>query len=115
MTGATLWQLGVAFVLLWLSRFVFAAYNADICQVGYFGEVMRLALAGVRFDLSALAYFNALFILMRILPFGFVYGKAYYRATLWVYGICNSIMLAINLGDIPYFRFTGRACAGATY
>lgn len=64
-------------------------------------------MAGVRFDLSALAYFNALFILMRILPFGFVYNRLYNRATLWVYGVCNSLLLAINLGDIPYFRFTG--------
>ena len=105
--GATLWQLAVAFVLLWLSRFAFAAYNADICQVGSFSEAVRLAIAGVRFDLSALAYFNALFILMRILPFGFVYSKIYDRIVLWVYGVCNSLLLAVNLGDIPYFRFTG--------
>lgn len=105
--GATLWQLAVAFLLLWLSRFAFAAYNADICQVGSFGEAVRLAIAGVRFDLSALAYFNALFILMRILPFGFVYSKIYDRIVLWVYGVCNSLLLAVNLGDIPYFRFTG--------
>lgn len=66
--AATLWQLGVALLLLWLSRFAFAAYNADICQVGSFGEALRLAAAGLRFDLSALAYFNVLFIAMRILP-----------------------------------------------
>ncbi len=105
--GATLWQLAVAFVLLWLSRFAFAAYNADICQVRSCGEVLRLALAGVRFDLSALAYFNALFILMRILPFDFVYRTIYNRIVLWIYGVCNSLLLAVNLGDIPYFRFTG--------
>lgn len=105
--GATLWQLAVAFLLLWLSRFAFAAYNADICQIGSFGEILRLALAGVRFDLSALVYFNALFIVMRIVPFGFVYNRIYERVTMWIYGVCNSLLLAINLGDIPYFRFTG--------
>lgn len=105
--GATLWQLAVAFLLLWLSRFAFAVYNADICQIGSFGEILRLALAGVRFDLSALVYFNALFIVMRIVPFGFVYNRIYERVTMWIYGVCNSLLLAINLGDIPYFRFTG--------
>lgn len=105
--GATLWQLAVAFLLLWMSRFAFAAYNADICQIGSFGETLRLALAGVRFDLSALVYFNALFIVMRIVPFGFVYNRIYERVTMWIYGVCNSLLLAINLGDIPYFRFTG--------
>ena len=105
--GATLWQLGVALLLLWLSRFAFAWYNADICAVDSFGEVLRLSAHGLRFDLSALAYFNALFILMRVLPFNFVYSAAYNRIVLWIYGICNGIMLAINLGDIPYFRFTG--------
>ena len=105
--GATLWQLGVALLLLWLSRFAFAWYNADICAVDSFGEVLRLSAHGLRFALSALAYFNALFILMRVLPFNFVYSAAYNRIVLWIYGICNGIMLAINLGDIPYFRFTG--------
>lgn len=104
---ATLYQLAVALVLLWLSRVLFVVYNPETLAGGGIGGYLRLAAHGLRFDLSALAYFNALFILMRILPWGFVYDRRYLRVTAWVYGICNSLMLLINLADVVYYRFTG--------
>lgn len=104
---AMLYRFAVALVLLWLTRFAFAAYNADVVGSPSLGELLWLSLHGVRFDLTAAAYFNALFIAMNILPFGFVYNRIYRRVSDWVYWICNSLMLAINIGDIPYYRFTG--------
>ncbi len=104
---ATAYQLAVALVLLWLSRLVFVIYNPETMAGGGAGEYLRLAAHGLRFDLSALAYFNSLFILMRILPWGIVYDRRYMRATAWVYGVCNSLLLAINLSDTVYYRFTG--------
>lgn len=104
---ATFYQFLVALVLLWITRFAFIAYNADSVDVHSFGEAFRLSLPGIRFDISAALYFNSLFILMRILPFGFVYNKVYLRVTNWIYYIVNALMLAINIGDIPYYRFTG--------
>lgn len=97
----------MAFVLLWLSRWIFALYNADQCAIESVSDAWQLAIGGIRFDLSALAYFNAIVILLSILPFKIVYAHWYRRVCLWVYMVCNSIMLAINLADIPYFRFTG--------
>lgn len=104
---ATLYQLAVAFLLLWLTRFWFAAYNADSVAAGSTAELLRLSLVGMRFDLSALVYFNALFILIRFLPFGWTASRPCVTATNWLYGITNGIMLAVNIGDIPYYRFTG--------
>lgn len=102
-----LWRLAVAFVLLWLGRWAFAWYNADQCAISGMAEVWPLAIGGIRFDLSALAYFNSLVILLSILPLRIVYTRWYGRMCLWIYAVCNSIMLAVNIADIPYFRFTG--------
>lgn len=104
---ATVYQFAVALVLLWSTRFVFALYNPETLAGAGIGEALRLSLAGLRFDLSAAAYFNVLFIAMRILPFGFVYSRGWQRACAWVYGVCNTLMLVINMADVPYYRFTG--------
>ena len=105
---ATLYQLAVALVLLWLTRLAFVLYNPETLAGAGAWEYLRLSLHGLRFDLSALAYFNAIFILMRVLPFpALVYNSKYLSATAWIYGICDSPLLAVNLADVPYFRFTG--------
>lgn len=104
---ATACQLAVALFLLWTTRFVFIVYNSDSVSVDGWAEALRLSMYGLRFDLSAVVYFNALFIVMRVLPFRFTLRAAYLRVTDWVYFITNSLLLAINIGDTPYYRFTG--------
>ncbi len=99
---ATLYSFAVALITLWLTRFGFAWYNHDVTGSPSFGEILRLSMHGLRFDLTATLYFNALFIAMRILPFPFVYNRIWLKVTDWVYGICNGLMIAINIGDIPY-------------
>ncbi|MDE5962617.1 MAG: hypothetical protein K2G58_01055, partial [Alistipes sp.] len=61
----------------------------------------------MRFDLVAVAYFNILFIFLRILPFTFTSDRFYLHITDAIYYITNSLLLAINIGDTPFFRFTG--------
>lgn len=105
--AATVYQLAVALVMLWITRFGFALYNADLVAVDSAATLMRLAINGLRFDIPALLYFNLLFVLMRFVPFNFTQRSGWLKASNWVYGICNGLMLAINLADIPYYRFTG--------
>lgn len=104
---ATFCQLAVALLLLWITRFLFVAYNYDSASVAGRGEALRLSLHGLRFDITAVMYFNALFLLLRVLPFRFTLRPACLKATDWIYWITNSLLLAINLGDTPYYRFTG--------
>lgn len=94
---ATLWQAGVAFMLLWLSRVAFVCYNGDGAG---FGNMMRLMWQGIPFDLSAWAYFNSLFLVMRFLPAPFVASRGWLRATDVVYYITNTLMLCVNLADV---------------
>lgn len=104
---ATLYQLAVALLMLWLTRFIFVAYNWNNLDLEDISTTLLLSVKGLRFDLSAVAYFNALFILMRTLPLPWSYSKHWLRATTVVYGISNGIMLAINIFDTPYYGFTG--------
>lgn len=104
---ATLWQLVVALVLLWLTRFAFYFYNADVIGGIPWARLLVLSFKGLAFDISVLAYANALFILMRFLPFEFTLSRWWRRLTMAVYTVANSAILIINIGDIPYYRFNG--------
>lgn len=104
---ATIYQFFIALAMLWLSRFFFVIYNWQSSAVASFGELLRLSAYGLRFDLSAAAYFNVLFIAMRIVPQPLQFNRVWLKASWWVYAVCNSLMLAINIGDTPYYNFTG--------
>lgn len=104
---ATLWQIASALFFLWLMRVLFVLANQSSVDVDSFGECLRLGFYGLRFDLTATAYFNALFILMRIVPFRFAGSRLYLKITDWVYYLTNSLMLVTCLGDMVYYRFSG--------
>lgn len=104
---ATLLQLFIPLLLLWITRFAFAIYNADLVDNPSFGRILQLSAGGFRFDLCAWAYFNCLFIAMRFFPARFVTNRHYILASNVIYGITNSMMLLMSVGDIPFFRFSG--------
>lgn len=105
--AVTALQLFIPLLLLWLTRFLFAFYNADLVGNPSFWRVLTLSGGGLRFDLSAWAYFNVLFIVMRVLPWQFVYNRIYLAISNTIYCITNFVMLAVAIGDIPFFRFSG--------
>ncbi len=111
---ATLYQLLLSILFLWGTRFIFAAYNADTVSVDSVGDLLLLSFYGLRFDLSAVAYFNSLFIALRILPFNFTTRKGYLWFTDAVWYLANFIMMAVSIADIPFFRFTGARMRMAT-
>lgn len=104
---ATIWQIAIVFCVFWASRFAFYLYNRDLIGNIEFWRVIRLGIAGIRFDFSALAAFNAFFILLRFLPFSFVYNRKYILATNLLFLTTNSILLLLNIIDIPLYRFVG--------
>lgn len=104
---ATIYQWLLAVIVLWLTRFVFIAVNAEMVHVSGIRQMMQVCGGGFVFDVVAATYFNLVFIAMRILPFGFVYNPKYLKATNIVYYICNSLMLIVQFSDTAYFRFTG--------
>ncbi|MDE6299262.1 MAG: LTA synthase family protein [Muribaculaceae bacterium] len=104
---ATLLQLFIPLLLLWLFRFIFTFYNLEVLGNPSVTAILRLSLHGLQFDLSAWAWLNSLFILMRFLPFEFVGKKGYLLATDIVYLLANILLLLPVMADIPFFQFNG--------
>ncbi len=70
---------------------------------------------GVYFDTSALAYTNALYILLVLLPCHLKENVLWQRISKWLYIIVNGLGLATNLGDAVYFQYTARRTTSAFF
>ena len=63
---------------------------------------------GVYFDASAIAYTNALYILLVLLPCHLKECTGWQRFCKWLFILINGLGLATNLGDAVYFQYTAR-------
>ena len=63
---------------------------------------------GVYFDTSAIAYTNALYILLVLLPCHLKESTGWQRFCKWLFILINGLGLATNLGDAVYFQYTAR-------
>ena len=98
--------LGIALLLLWLSRLMFYLFNLQYFSYLGAGEVMRILVFGLRFDLSTLFMLNAPFIFMMTLPLPVRKYKFWFFSALALFLIANILGLLANVIDIVYFRFT---------
>lgn len=90
------------------SRLVFYLFN-----INYFinivpFELIKIFIAGIRFDISALYYFNILFILLSIIPGKFKNRKFYQKGIFIVFIIINAILLSFNFIDTKFFDFENK-------
>src|SRR5690606_6264749 len=69
---------------------------------------MRLLLGGLQFDLTAVLYVNALYILLIILPFDFRFRYGYQEVARYIFFVTNAAALATNVADFIYYKFTLR-------
>lgn len=95
-------------IMYTLCRLIFFAYNYDLLGIDNMATLWRILSGGLRFDLAALIYTNALVILLSIIPFGVRYRAGYQRVLSWVFMLCNAPAIILNLGDVVYYRFSGR-------
>lgn len=91
-----------------LCRFIFYLFNQS-----YFANLsvyswLRLLQGGIRFDLAAVLYINALYIALILIPFKFKYHRIYQGVLSYLFFITNSLAILTNCIDIVYFRFTLR-------
>lgn len=95
-------------VIFTISRFLFYLFNHNyFSEVGFF-ELIKILIAGIRFDISALFYFNILFILLSLIPGTFKNLKQYQKITIWVFMIINILLLATNFVDTKFFEFENK-------
>ena len=91
-----------------LSRWMFYYANKGSFQDVTFGDMMTMSWGGMRFDVSALCYLNALCILMQFLPLKCRHTVKYQRVVKIIFWIVNILGVVVNVADIAYFEFGGR-------
>jgi phosphoglycerol transferase MdoB-like AlkP superfamily enzyme len=94
--------------ILSISRFVFYLFNTTYFSEPNFWELIEIHIAGVRFDISALYYFNLLFILISIIPGNFKSHKIYQKIIFTIFLCVNATLLASNYIDTKFFEFENK-------
>lgn len=100
-------RLALLVLFLQLTRWWFYRYNLDLTGAIPAAELLTIFGGGLRFDLTAAVLLTLPFLLLRILPFPFVYGRRYTLLADTLYALGGTAGLVADLCDIPYYRFTG--------
>ena len=103
-----LFNFGLMLLVFTLCRLAFYLSNYNYFSDLNIGEILKIFYGGIKFDISALLYFNVVYILLALLPFKFRGSKIYNKILKWVYFIPNSIALFLNCSDITYYPFSLR-------
>jgi len=90
-----------------LCRQLLYFFNPSLFQIS-FSQFASYSFKGIRFDLSAIAYANMLFVFLAFLPFP-IHNKRFYKVVLFWSGLIPNILILIpNIGDAFYFPFVFR-------
>src|SRR5665648_110166 len=103
-----IYKLSIVMFLYTVCRIIFYSFNMGLFPDLNVGLFTTILLGGLRFDLSAILYFNLLFILLQLIPFKFRHLPKYQNGLDYLFYFTNAIGLALNCIDIIYYRFTQR-------
>jgi len=103
-----IYKLSIVMFLYTVCRILFYSFNMGLFPDVNVGLFTIMLLGGLRFDLSAILYFNLLFILLQLIPFKFRHLPKYQKGLDYLFYFTNAIGLALNCIDIIYYRFTQR-------
>ena len=92
-------------LLFSIMRVVFYFFNTEHFAGISFPHFLNIMKGGVRFDLSAILFVNSLYIILYLFPLPFKYNKFYQSFLKYLFLITNSLVIAVNLGDVFYFDF----------
>lgn len=99
-------RLALILFIYFLLRLIFLLTNFNYFSPTGFKNILISFLAGLRFDISAIAFTNCLFILLHLIPFKFFYTKKYQTLLKIIFFLTNIPAIILNLVDIIYFKFT---------
>lgn len=105
-------RFGIALLLFTVCRIGFYLFNMSYFPNMTPGNFLVILLGGIRFDLTALLYTNMLFIILMIIPFPVRFNAVYQTVVKWIFFVLNGIVLAMNVADFIYFKFTLRRTTG---
>jgi len=96
------------FLLMFLfsiSRLGFYLFNTEHYADLDFIRLLRIFGGGLKFDISAIMFINALYLLIYLIPSPFRYKKGYKNFLKYLFFISNGIALLTNIVDFFYFDF----------
>jgi hypothetical protein len=89
-------------------RLIFLVFNWSTYSSLPGTEVVSAFYYGLLFDISAITYFNLLFILLHIIPIKLRDTKMYQTVLMVIYLSTNGVALLTNIVDSEYFKFCGK-------
>ncbi|MEK6556063.1 MAG: sulfatase-like hydrolase/transferase, partial [Bdellovibrionota bacterium] len=100
-------NLALLLVIYSITRGLFLIFNPSTFAKFTSAEILGAFWTGLRFDLSAVAFLNIIYILLALLPFAFVLSKSYQTFLKVVFLVLNFPILVFHICDIEYYKFTG--------
>lgn len=106
----------LAMLLLYAGlRLGFYGFNlAHFPQVSA-SDLRTMMWGGIRFDLAALLYLNILYVLLAALPIRLKFTPRYRGVLKWIFVVCNSLGVAVNIIDFAYYPFTLKRTTGTIF
>ena len=103
---ALIYRVIIIMFILTLSRIGFYLFNYNLYEDIGFTDFTYMLYGGLKFDISAVIYFNLLIIVLHAIPFKIRYNKIYQNIVKYLYFLFNGFIILINNADIIYYRFT---------
>ncbi|HEX7585780.1 MAG TPA: LTA synthase family protein [Prolixibacteraceae bacterium] len=100
-----LYRFSILMVFYSICRILFYLFNIVSFPKVTFSSFLIILNGGLIFDVSALLYLNALYLLLFLLPFQFKFSDWYQQFLKWLFMIGNGAGIAFNLIDIIYYRY----------
>lgn len=91
-----------------VQRLAFYFYNHSLFDQVTLSSLSYMLYGGVQFDLTAILYFNLLYIVLLLVPFTFRYNKSYQKMLDVLFVFTNSVAFVMNSADVIYYRFSLR-------
>lgn len=112
---ALLYRFSILLVIYALLRIGFYLTNVELFSAVTFPKFLYMMLGGLKFDIAALLYINALFIVLQAIPFPFRYKEGYQLFCKWLFIVTNGTGIAMNLADFAYYQFTLKRTTGTVF
>lgn len=101
-------RLMLLLLLFSVQRLAFYFYNHSLFDQVTLSSLSYMLYGGVQFDLTAILYFNLLYIVLLLVPFTFRYNKSYQKMLDVLFVFTNSVAFVMNSADVIYYRFSLR-------
>ena len=106
-------RLGIIILVFFLIRGFFFFFNSDAFPALSFSSFFRVFGNAIRFDLAAIIYINALFILLSLLPLPYRQFHWYKYIQKILFLLFNGLAIAFEVIDIGFFSYAFRRSIGS--